>query len=141
MAFDPDAYLRGIGSQGFDPDKYLTGIGVKPPAEVSTLFGVSAKEFAEAAVPEFDVVKRGLSSAIQGITGAPAGVEAAVRAPVRQVMGEGLLEQSELYQLGRRLFGREPTPEEIEQTKARKIEADMAINQSIPLIPGLLNLL
>jgi hypothetical protein len=108
-----------------------------PTREVSTLFGVSAKEFAEAAVPEFDVVKRGLSSAIQGITGAPAGIEAAVRAPVRQVMGEGLLEQSELYQLGRRLFGREPTSEEIEQTKARKIEADRAINQSIPLIPGL----
>lgn len=26
MAFNPDAYLRGISSQGFDPDKYLSGI-------------------------------------------------------------------------------------------------------------------
>jgi hypothetical protein len=105
--------------------------------EVSTFLGVSGREFAEAAVPEFDLVKRGLSSAIRGIAGAPAGIEAAVRVPVRKIMGEGLLEQSELYQLGRRLFGREPTEEELEQAKARKIEIDRAINQSLPLIPGL----
>ena len=102
-----------------------------------TFLGITPGQFAEAAVPEFDLVKRGVSSAIQGAAGAPAGIEAAVRAPVRKIMGEGLLEQSELYQLGRRLFGKEPTEEELEQAKARKIEIDRSINQSIPLIPGL----
>jgi hypothetical protein len=81
-----------------------------------------------------------LAAAIQGVSGAPAGVESAARAPIRQAMGEGLLEQSELYQLGRRIFGREPTPEEIAETKARKIETDRTINNSIPLIPGLQDL-
>lgn len=139
MAFDPDAYLRGLSSKEFDPDKYLSGLGLAEPAtrEVPTFLGVSAKEFAEAAVPESDILKRIVSSGIQGVAGAPAGAEAALRAPVRQVMGEGLLEQSELYQLGRRLFGREPTPEEIAETQARKIETDRTINESIPLIPGL----
>ena len=102
--------------------------------------GFSTDQFAEAAVPEFDLVKRGVAAAIQGVAGAPAGVESAARAPIRQAMGEGLLEQSELYQLGRRIFGREPTPEEINETKARKIETDRTINNSIPLIPGLQDL-
>jgi hypothetical protein len=53
MAFDPDAYLRGISSTEFDPDKYLTGIGLKPPEEKDGFFSQVLDvplKFAEGAV-------------------------------------------------------------------------------------------
>jgi hypothetical protein len=128
------AYLVNNEWQVLDPFKQ------EEKGFLESTFGITPKQFAEAAVPEFDIVKRGVASAIQGVSGAPAGIEAAVRAPVRQAMGEGLLEQSELYQLGRRLFGKEPTPDEVAAAQARKIEIDREIAQSGPAIPGLQDL-
>jgi hypothetical protein len=47
------------------------------------------------------------------------------------------LEDLELYQLGKRLFGSEPTQKDIQAAKERKANVDRFINENIPGIPGL----
>lgn len=103
--------------------------------------------FLKAAEPE-DPIKRIIAAGLEGVVGAPFGIESAARAIPRQIAtGElpdavkSALEYSELYQLGRKLFGREPTPEELKAAKveadARKAKVDRYINENIPRIPGL----
>jgi hypothetical protein len=144
MAFDPDAYLRSIkpSAQSFDPDAYLSAIGGAPkekeePGFLERVTGFTPGQLAEAAVPEFDLVKRGVASAIQGVAGAPAGAEAALRGVGRRVATGEVGEDLELYQLGKRLFGSEPTQEDIQAAKKRKSDVDRFINENIPNVPGL----
>jgi len=103
--------------------------------------------FLKAAEPEAPI-KRIIAAGLEGVVGAPFGIESAARAIPRQIAtGElpdavkSALEYSELYQLGRKLFGREPTPEELKAAKveadARKAKVDRYINENIPRIPGL----
>jgi hypothetical protein len=126
------AYLVNNEWQIVDPIK-------KPeePGFLERVTGFTPGQLAEAAVPEFDLVKRGVASAIQGIAGAPAGAEAALRGVGRRVATGEAVEDLELYQLGKRLFGSEPTQKDIQAAKERKVNVDRFINENIPGIPGL----
>lgn len=126
------AYLVNNEWQVFDPLK-------KPeePGFLERVTGFTPGQLAEAAVPESDFLKRGVAAAVQGVAGAPAGAEAALRGVGRKIAGEGLLEQSELYQLGKKLFGVEPTPEDVKALEERKMAVDRYIDQNITGIPGL----
>jgi hypothetical protein len=126
------AYLVNNEWQIVDPIK-------KPeePGFLERVTGFTPGQLAEAAVPEFDLVKRGVASAIQGIAGAPAGAEAALRGVGRRVATGEAVEDLELYQLGKRLFGSEPTQKDIQEAKERKVNVDRFINENIPGIPGL----
>lgn len=145
MAFDPDAYLRSIKqpTQRFDPDAYLTAIGggvpekKEEPGFLERVTGFTPGQLAEAAVPESDILKRGVAAAIQGVAGAPAGAEAALKGVARRVATGEAFEDLELYQLGKKLFGSEPTPEDIEAAKQRKLNVDKFINENVTNIPGL----
>jgi hypothetical protein len=126
------AYLVNNEWQIVDPLK-------KPeePGFLERVTGFTPGQLAEAAVPEFDLVKRGVASAIQGVAGAPAGAEAALRGVGRRVATGEAVEDLELYQLGKRLFGSEPTQKDIQAAKERKANVDRFINENIPGIPGL----
>ena len=106
------AYLVNNEWQIVDPIK-------KPeePGFLERVTGFTPGQLAEAAVPEFDLVKRGVASAIQGIAGAPAGTEAALRGVGRRIATGEVGEDLELYQLGKRLFGSEPTQKDIQEAK------------------------
>lgn len=126
------AYLVNNEWQIVDPLK-------KPeePGFLERVTGFTPGQLAEAAVPESDLVKRGVAAAIQGVAGAPAGAEAALKGVARRVATGEAFEDLELYQLGKKLFGSEPTPEDIESAKQRKLNVDKFINENVTNIPGL----
>lgn len=91
-------------------------------------------------VPLEDPTKAVVAPIIQGVAGAPAGIETALRAVPRAIATGELTDQIELLRLGKEALGIKETPEEAREKQRRKQDVDKFIAENVPRIPGLQDL-